>query len=153
MSTTNVRFLSLLFFAALVVDANPANGDPRLEKLYAQFISPCCWKENLLAHHSPLADELRDEIKQQIAAGKSDDEIKDAFIAKYSQRILSLPQGVRGQWLSWTPIAAITAGLIVLLLAIRRLQRQPSIDPAVQIGNLPEVDFDWDTDPAQRSTK
>ena len=153
MSKRALHSLLLLFLAALILNANPANGDPRLEKLYAQFISPCCWKENLLAHHSPTADELRAEIKQHIAAGKTDDEIKEAFVAKYSMRILSLPEGVRGQWLAWTPIAAIAAGLCVLLLAIRRLRRQPMIEPALKTANLPDVDFDWDSDPAQRSAK
>jgi cytochrome c-type biogenesis protein CcmH/NrfF len=101
--------------------ANPANGDPRLEKLFPQFIAPCCWRENLLAHHSPKSDEMRAEIKRLVAEGRSDGEVKAVFIEQYSIRILALPEGARGRWLAWTPVVAALAGLGVVLLTIRRM--------------------------------
>ena len=127
---------SLLLSTALQADM--ANGDPRLQKLYGEFISPCCWKENLLAHHSPKADELRAEIKRLVAAGRSDEQIKAAFTGQFSIRILSEPEGVRGHWLWWTPIAVALAGLGLLMLAIRRLRRLSSAVPAWNNDNLPE---------------
>jgi cytochrome c-type biogenesis protein CcmH/NrfF len=114
----------LLCLALSSLRANPANGDPRLEKLFPQFIAPCCWRENLLAHHSPKADEMRSEIKRLVDKGRSDEEVKAAFIEQYSIRILALPEGARGRWLAWTPVLAAFAGLGVVLVTIRRWSAQ-----------------------------
>lgn len=92
--------------------ANRAEGDPRLEKLYGMFIAPCCWRENLLIHSSPMADDLRSEIQRLVAAGKTDKEIEESFLTAYSTRILALPKGLTGQWLSWTPWVFAASGLV-----------------------------------------
>ena len=97
-----------------------ANGDPRLEKIFAQFIAPCCWRENLSAHHSPTADELRAQIIGMIAAGPSDGEIRSGIVEQDSIRILSLPDGARGKWLGWTPWLVALGGLFAVVAVIRR---------------------------------
>ena len=121
-------------FAAQTLRANPANGDPRKEKLFSSFIAPCCWRENLLVHQSPKADELRAEIEKLVAAGKSDDDIRKTLVDQYSTRILALPEGVLGDWLSWTPIAATAFGLTAVALFIRRSIR---LKPAQPPGDAP----------------
>ncbi|OYW12345.1 MAG: hypothetical protein B7X34_01990, partial [Acidobacteriia bacterium 12-62-4] len=100
----------LLLGTALPAAANLANGDPRLEKLYTSYIAPCCWRENLMVHHSPKADELRASIAAAVKAGKTDEEIRAGLVGEYTIRILALPEGAKGQWLWWTPIAASAAG-------------------------------------------
>jgi cytochrome c-type biogenesis protein CcmH len=125
------------------LSADPANGDPRKEKLFAMFIAPCCWRENLLAHHSPKADELRAEIKKFIEQGRSDSDIRQAMISQYTTRILAVPDGEKGQWLSWTPPAAAAAGLAILAIFIKRSTRPPA--PATPTANLPDLpDSEWD---------
>jgi cytochrome c-type biogenesis protein CcmH/NrfF len=127
--------------------ANPANGDPRKEKLFSMFIAPCCWRENLLIHHSPKADEMRAEIEKLVATGRTDDEIKKSFVDSYSLRILAMPEGARGQWLSWGPLAAVSAGLgIVVLFVSRSLRRAQQPAPAGSLtANLPDLpDEGWD---------
>lgn len=118
--------------------ANPANGDPRKEKLFAMFIAPCCWRENLLAHHSPKADELRAEINNYIQTGLSDDDIRQALIRQYSSRILAIPEGSRGQWLSWTPPAAILAGAAILAVFLKRSLQPAPTPPTVDLPDLPD---------------
>ncbi len=127
--------------------ANPANGDPRKEKLFSMFIAPCCWRENLLVHHSPKADEMRAEIEKLVAAGRTDDEIKKSFVNQHSLRVLAMPEGARGQWLACAPIAAIGAGLgVVALFVSRSLHRSatpvPANTPAANLPDLPEGDWE-----------
>jgi cytochrome c-type biogenesis protein CcmH/NrfF len=126
--------------------ANPANGDPRKEKLFSMFIAPCCWRENLLVHHSPKADEMRAEIANLVATGRTDDEIKKSFVDQYSLRILAMPEGARGQWLSWGPIAAVTAGLSIVALFVNRSLRHSQAalkdPPATMLPDLP--DGEWE---------
>lgn len=103
-----------------LLTANPANGDPRLERLFSSFIAPCCWRETLLSHLSPKADELREAIRQEVAAGRTDAEIQQRLIAEYTSRILSTPEGASGEWLRWTPIAALTAGVAAVAMYVKR---------------------------------
>ena len=131
-----------VFTLPLALAANPANGDPRKEKLFAMFIAPCCWRENLLAHHSPKADQLRAEINKFIEQGRTDEQIRQTLITQYTTRILAVPDGEKGQWLSWTPPAAAAAGLAILAIFIKRSIRPPA--PASPQTNLPDLpDSDW----------
>jgi len=117
---------------ALPLAANPAQGDPRLEGLFRRFIAPCCWRENLLTHQSPLADELRGRIRQLVAEGKSDRDIQNVLTEQYTTRVLALPEGTKGQWLHWTPVAAGLTGLGILGLIIQRSLRLHAASAAKQ---------------------
>lgn len=133
---------SFLFVAAMVVGApaapaNLANGDPRLEKLFLMFIAPCCWRENLLVHSSPTADELRADIRKKVEAGLTDDQIKATFLARYSTRILAMPEGIQGQWLNWTPWLLSAGGTAAVIRILwRSAHRKQEV---VAHPNLPEL--------------
>lgn len=100
--------------------ANIANGDPRLEQLYRRFIAPCCWRENLFVHHSPKADELREAIRKDVAAGKTDAEIQQALVQQYTTRVLAMPEGAARTWLQWAPVVAGALGLGAIGWFLRR---------------------------------
>lgn len=148
-SRTKPEFTRRIFLLAAamattvpVALANLANGDLRLERLFSSFISPCCWRENLLVHASPTADELRADIRKQVNEGKSDDQIKSAFLARYSTRILAMPEGVKAKWLTWTPWVLSAAGMAGVVVVIARL-RKPNTVIAKQ-DNLPDLpDSEW----------
>lgn len=106
--------------ARFKVHAGPVNRDARLKALFRAFMAPCCWRESLLVHQSPKAEELRQEIRKQVVEGKTDNEIKRYLIGQYSRRILSLPEGALGEWLQWVPVASSAAGLFAVLLFVRR---------------------------------
>jgi cytochrome c-type biogenesis protein CcmH len=137
--------IALVLLSPLVLVASRANGDPRLEKLYGQFIAPCCWAETLLVHSSPLADQMRSEIARWVAEGRTDEQIKAVYVERYSTRVLSMPEGASFEWLVWTPLAALAAGLGIALLAIRRLRRAPAAAVAQESMPLPDIDqLDWE---------
>lgn len=136
-------FAGVFLLAREGLRANPANGDPRLERLFQTFISPCCWRENLLNHQSQTAAEVRTEIMRLVAAGKSDEEIKATMVARYSKRILSMPEGGAGHWLSLTPIAATLAALAFVTVIIRRsVASRPTLSPrAATLPDLPDTEW------------
>jgi cytochrome c-type biogenesis protein CcmH len=138
------RDLYLLLGTALPAAANMANDDPRLEKLYSTYIAPCCWRENLMVHHSPKADELRASIAAAVKAGKTDDEIRASLIGEYTVRILALPEGAKGQWLWWTPVAATAGGFAALALALRKMKRKEPVAAEATPSDLPELpETEW----------
>lgn len=137
--------LLLVFAASGLMRAGASDGDARKEKLFTMFIAPCCWRGNLDNHNSPKVEELRAEIEKQIAAGRTDEQIKQEFIDRYSIRILAEPEGAYQKWLSWTPILAALGGLAILGYFIRRSIRKTPDSPVQPTSSeLPDVpETEW----------
>ncbi len=122
--------------------ADLSQGDKRLARLYGMFMAPCCWRENLLVHQSPKADELRAEIRSYLSQGWTDEQIKAAFIKTYERRILSHPEGSRGLLLSYMPVAATILGAGVVALAIRQSIRQRPAPATGDPTKLPDLELE-----------
>jgi len=104
--------------------AGYGSGDPRLEKLYGEFIAPCCWSENLTVHNSQIAEQLRTQIAEMVRAGRTDDEIKSVLVSAYGKRILALPEGGQRAWLFVTPVAVVAVGLVFVCVVLFRMRKQ-----------------------------
>lgn len=78
-------------------------------------MAPCCWSENLAMHRSEVAAEMRAEIGRRVREGQSDREILDAFIARYGQRILVVPEGKLGDILLWAPPVLFLLALVFVV--------------------------------------
>ena len=134
-----------IFLFALIVFAPLASGGeadaPRLEKLYATFIAPCCWSKNLMEHDSQVAAEMRRQIDMMVQARRSDDEIKSVFVAKYGKRVLALPEGTPRVWLFWTPVAVAAAGLMTVFFFLKSARSGVGFPS----GAVPaELDANWE---------
>ena len=132
---SRVLFLSLLLFllfvpAAIARDAQPLGDDPaveaRLNKLSKELRCLVCRNESLADSPAGLADDLRREIREQIKAGKSDQEIIAFLQARYGEYILYRPRVTPITYLLWFgPFVLLLAGLAVLFYYIK--QRRDSI--------------------------
>jgi len=63
-------------------------GASRLE---GRIMAPCCWTQTIDIHGSPIANELRSEIRRRLRAGESPDTIEASFVARYGPKILAVP--------------------------------------------------------------
>jgi cytochrome c-type biogenesis protein CcmH/NrfF len=133
-----------LFLAVPSALASYGEGNGRLEKLYASFISPCCWRENLMAHHSPAADQLRSRIGGMVNDGKTDDAIEQTLVAEFGKRILALPEGTPRVWLFWTPVMLLLAGAVSVAWWLTRMRQSPA--PQAYQGPPAELEPDWDSE-------
>jgi cytochrome c-type biogenesis protein CcmH len=132
---TCLRFLSLLLLCliaplALANDAQPAGDDPlieqRLAKLSHELRCLVCQNETLADSRAPLAEDLRREIREQMKAGKSDEQILAFLTARYGQFILYRPRVTPATYLLWFgPFILLLAGLALLFRYIK--QRRDSI--------------------------
>ena len=71
-------------------------------------------------HRSPEAEKMRGEIARMVDGGKSEGEIVEFYVGKYGERILREPRGQRAVWLAVAPVVFVIAGLMVLLLFLRK---------------------------------
>ena len=98
----------------------------RFQHLTHQLRCPMCQNETLADSNAPIARDLRNQIFQMMQQGKSDAEIKQYLVARYSDYILYDPPLKPGTWLLWFgPALLLLLSLLGLWLHLRRRQRQP----------------------------
>ena len=106
-------------FAAIAQEARPLGTDPELEKrlmaLSQELRCLVCQNETLADSRADLADDLRQEIREQMRAGKSDKEIIAFLTARYGDFVLYRPRVTPVTYLLWFgPFVLLAAGLGLL---------------------------------------
>lgn len=95
--------------------------EPRIKTIAQQLRCPVCQGETIYDSHSTVANQLKDLIREQVSAGRSDDEILAFFVARYGDFILMEPQARGANLVIWAfPAAALLLGCLALLLLLRR---------------------------------
>lgn len=131
--------LTLLFACAALraAEAPPAADDPvleaRLMHLAGELRCLVCQNQSLADSHADLAVDLRNELRAQMKAGKSDEEIRAWMTHRYGDFVLYRPPVKSTTLLLWTgPFLLLLAGASGLALYLRRrghrLAEQPLND-------------------------
>ena len=126
---------ALVFAVALAAPQAPPPLDPALEaearQIETEVIAPCCWSQQVSVHQSPAADQMRADIRAMLADGRSHDQVLDAFVAEYGERILAVPRA-RGYKLSLyvLPVVLLVASALVLGLIVKRMAGRGALAPA-----------------------
>ena len=105
--------------------ARAVAADPVLEaratRLAAELRCPVCQGLAIQDSPSPLALQMKDLIRTQVARGYSDDEIRQYFVSKYGEWVLLEPRASGFNLLVYIlPAAALLAGLGLVAVAVRR---------------------------------
>ena len=125
-------FIALVLFAffAIVANAQPVTDEAvveqRLAKLSHELRCLQCRNQTLAESPAGLAEDLRREIRVQIRAGKSDQEILAFLTQRYGDFILYRPRVTATTYLLWFgPFVLLLGGLVLLFRYIK--QRRDSI--------------------------
>ncbi|HYW72878.1 MAG TPA: cytochrome c-type biogenesis protein [Pyrinomonadaceae bacterium] len=117
--------LSLCFAAGVIAkDAQPTE-DPQIEQrmknLTEQLRCLVCQNETLADSHADLAEDLRKQIREQIKAGKSDQEIIAFLTDRYGDFVLYKPPIKTTTYLLWFgPFVFLVGGTLVLYRYLSR---------------------------------
>jgi cytochrome c-type biogenesis protein CcmH len=98
--------------------------DPRLQARYVALTHELrcmqCQNESLADSPVELAADLRHEVRDQLLAGKSDDDIRGWMSARYGDFILFRPRySLRNAWLWGAPAALLVIGALVCWRVVR----------------------------------
>jgi len=98
--------------------------DPRLQARYVALTHELrcmqCQNESLADSPVDLAADLRREVRDQLLAGKSDDDIRAWMSARYGDFILFRPRySLRNAWLWGAPAALLLIGALVCWRVVR----------------------------------
>ena len=121
-----VLFVLLLILPLLAMgEAKPLGDDPaveaRLKALSQELRCLVCQNQTLADSAAPLAEDLRQEIREKIAQGMSDKEITDYLVARYGNFVRYRPPVESQTLLLWVgPSLLLIAGFTGLWLTLRR---------------------------------
>ena len=128
--------VSIVLFASVSTgrEAVPMAEDPKLEARLVDISQELrclvCQNESLASSHAELADDLRQEVRELIRSGKSDQDIKDFLVARYGDFVLYRPEVKPLTWVLWFgPFLLLAIAAIFLGVYLR--QRLAVAAPAV----------------------
>ena len=132
--TLLATLLLALPLLAPAIDAERAFDDPVLQERYESINRELrclvCQNQTIADSNATLAGDLRREVKELIAAGKTDDEIREFMIERYGDFVLYRPRMTGTNFLLWAaPALMLIAGFFVALRVIRRRAAEPELDP------------------------
>lgn len=119
-----------LFGYGVLDDGDGGGGDAaRAQRLEGSVMCPTCRGQSVADSDSSAADGISNYIRDAIADGASDGEIRDYLAGQYGDDILLTPERGGLQGLVWIlPVVAVVVAFVGIGLAFRtwRRQRSPS---------------------------
>lgn len=114
--------LSLAALAAVEVEQlSTPELQARYEVLIEEMRCPKCQNQNLAGSDSPVAGDLRREIRRLLEEGFTDREISDYMVARYGDFVLYRPPLQRNTLVLWLAPGVFAAiGLLVLIVIVAR---------------------------------
>lgn len=125
-----VLLLASLAAAAMepVEFRDPAE-EARFRALAAELRCVMCQNQSLADSNAQIAADLRAQVLELIRAGRSDDEIKQFLVERYSEFVLYQPPVRPSTWLLWFgPLLIVLGGAAVVVAVVRK--RAPSTPAA-----------------------
>ncbi len=114
------RLIVFLFWAAAAV-AQDSPLDRHVMELSKDLRCLVCQNQTLAESNASLAVDLRNQIKEQIAAGKSDRQVIDFLVERYGDFVLYRPPFKALTFILWVgPFVFLLAGLYFLVRFLRR---------------------------------
>jgi cytochrome c-type biogenesis protein CcmH len=95
--------------------ADPAQ-EARARSLFRDVRCLVCQSESIDESDAPLAHDLRQVIRQQVADGRTDGQIEGFLVSRYGQFVLLTPKASLGNAVLWIgPLLVVAAGAAVML--------------------------------------
>ena len=132
----SARVLTVLIVALIAAMAACASQqdvpalERRAQELNKAIMCPVCPGESIDQSQNTLAGQMRAIVVEQLAQGRTEDQIKDYFAERYGPSVLMEPPRRGISLLAWLfpPLGALGAGL-ALYLALRLMRRPPAAEP------------------------
>ncbi|MES2179089.1 MAG: cytochrome c-type biogenesis protein [Gemmatimonadota bacterium] len=114
--------------SATTIPSQPRDSalEARTSAVASQLRCPVCQGLSIQDSPSELSQSMRAVVREQLAQGKTPDEVKAYFVSKYGEWILLAPKPSGFNIVVYAlPVAVVILGAIAILLAVRRWSRAP----------------------------
>ncbi len=126
---------SVLFFLLLAAgfagaQEAPADAEARYRAMIAELRCLVCQNQSIAESNAPLAADLREQVRAQIAAGRSDEEIIEYLTARYGDFVRYRPAFKGKTLILWLgPFGVLVLAGTVAAVFIRRSRAAPAPAP------------------------
>lgn len=129
---TGSRMLLVILLGSLLAGGPSLDSaqQARLDRLEHALLAPCCYQEVVATHNSEAAKQMRAELAEMVAAGRSDREILDFYKQRYGKRILAEPEGAQWWIMNIVPVVMLLGGAAVVIHLVRKWRRASASQPA-----------------------
>ena len=126
--------IAAVFCIAAASDPAERLPDPaqeaRARALFTEVRCLVCQNESIDDSEAQLAGDLRRIVRQQVAAGRSDAQIRQFLVARYGEFVLLKPPFSIGNAALWAgPFVVVLVGGLLLLALLRRRPAPDALSP------------------------
>lgn len=133
--------IAALWLLTAISAAQPKSLDDRTLEVARQIQCPVCNGESVADSPSLKASEMRAVIRQQLAAGRSEQQVLAYFSQVYGSDILESPPPQGFTSLIWLmPLLMLAAGAVAVTTIAREWQRQARVAGAAYSGGDESAD-------------
>jgi cytochrome c-type biogenesis protein CcmH len=126
MKTLVLAVLMSIAFSVKAIE----NNETRIRSLEEKLRCLVCQNQSLADSNAELAGDLRKQVRDQVAAGRSDDEIIDYLVQRYGDFVRYEPPFKATTALLWIgPFLLLAGAAGFLLLTLRRRRNAPDALP------------------------
>lgn len=117
--------MKTIFMALLLGNTGTLSNMQKVQvrKLEKRLLAPCCYAQSIAEHGSDIAAQMRAEVTEMVAEGRTEEEIVNYYKSLYGDRILIVPDGLTGRILFALPVVTSVLASLVLLVFFRRMLR------------------------------
>ena len=124
------RLAGVVLLTTLLLAGAAAAAPPNAADLEAELVCPVC-ETTLDQSNAPIAEKMKAFIRTRIAAGDSEQDIKDALVSQFGPKVLAKPPDGGFGLLAWLlPLTAVVAGAVVVGFLIYSWSRRRGPPPA-----------------------
>ena len=122
----------LLFFVWIgSVWAQDASLDKRVNSLAEELRCLVCQNQTLAESNAPLAVDLRNQMREQLSKGASEQDVRDFMVARYGDFVLYRPPFKAATLALWLgPFVLLLLGAWILRRVTRRRAPGPALSEA-----------------------
>jgi cytochrome c-type biogenesis protein CcmH len=103
-----------------------ASLDERVNALSAELRCVVCQNQSLADSQAELAQDMKREVRSQLAAGRSEAQVVDFMVQRYGDFVRYRPALQPSTWLLWVgPLLGLLAGAVVLARRLRHTPEDP----------------------------
>jgi cytochrome c-type biogenesis protein CcmH len=119
--------LVMMIVIPVLASGQETDLDKRVNELAVELRCLVCQNQTLADSNAPLAVDLRNQIREQLKAGKSEQDVVDFMVARYGDFVLYRPPLKPTTVALWAgPFAILVFGAWLL---VRRIRRRPAAEP------------------------
>lgn len=140
--------LMLLWAIPAAAQSSSIVTDDEVLEIAEKMFCPICENEPLDECRNLTCMQWKDEIKRQLQAGQTEEEIITYFVDRYGQKVVSVPTDPLLRGISFA--APIIGAVVALLIGVWTFRQWMSNDPAKEIVRAQAEDMPLDDEYRKR---